>query len=70
MFFVGVEFSCQDEEVVAEAVHVSDNLCFDFCSFFLEGEDAAFGTAAYGSTHVAYCGGSASARQDEVAKWR
>ena len=68
MFFIGVEFSCQNEEVVTEAIDVGDDLGIDFCPFFAEGEDAAFGPSAHGSAYVAYSGGSASAGQDEAAE--
>ena len=69
MFFIDVEFSCQDEEVVAEAVNVCDSLFIDDGSFFDEPQDGAFGSSADGAAYVCYGCGTASSRQYETAEW-
>ena len=70
MFFVGVEFSCKDEEVVAKAIHVGDDVFIYFCSFFNEGEDASFGTSAHRAADVAEGCGTASTGENETLEWR
>ena len=53
MIFVEVEFSCQDEEVVAEAVDVGYQAGTDGFLLLVQAQDAAFGTSADCAADVA-----------------
>ena len=68
MILVGIQFSCQDEEVVAEAVDIGNDVCIDFCAFFGKGKDASFCSSADGAADVCDGCGSASSWQDEAAE--
>lgn len=68
MFLVGIQFPCQDEEVVAEAVDIGNDVCIDFCAFFGKGKDASFCSSADGAADVCDGCGSASSWQDEAAE--
>ena len=53
MIFVLIEFSCQNEEVVAEAVDVGYQVGMNGVSLLMETENATLGTSADGTADVA-----------------
>ena len=69
MIFVLVEFSCQNEEVVTEAVDVGYDVEVHGVLLLVECQYAAFGTATHGAADMAYGRRTGAAGEDETLEW-
>ena len=65
---IDIEFSCQQEEIVAQAIDIRGNSFIDLDAAFYKTEHAAFGSPTYGSAYMSIGGFTTASREYEQAQ--
>ena len=69
--FVDIEFSCQNEEIVAEAVDIGNQVGMNGVLLLVEAENTALGTSANGATYMADGRGTCATKKDKtLQRWQ